>query len=133
MFVLERFAVSVLVRLSPIAEISGKMTQRELSPPKNLTVSLLDFTVTTEWLPGEGNPPGSRYSLEFSDLNQVSQGKWTKSPDYTDIDTLKCNWSFGQPDDHFRSYFVRVRSIYKEMKSNWTTLPKSFQPYEDSK
>lgn len=36
-----------------------------LSSPKNLTVRLLDFKATAEWLPGQGNPPDTRYTLEF--------------------------------------------------------------------
>jgi len=33
--------------------------------PENLTVGLLDFKATVEWLPGQGNPPGTKYTLEF--------------------------------------------------------------------
>lgn len=36
-----------------------------LSPPKNLTVGLLDFKATAEWLPGQGHPPDTRYTVEF--------------------------------------------------------------------
>lgn len=36
-----------------------------LFPPKNLTVGLLDFNATAEWLPGQGNPPGTKYTLEY--------------------------------------------------------------------
>ncbi len=33
--------------------------------PKNLTVGLLDFKATAEWLPGQEYPPDTRYTLEF--------------------------------------------------------------------
>ncbi len=36
-----------------------------ISPPKNLSVGLLDFKATAEWLPGQGYPPDTRYTLEF--------------------------------------------------------------------
>lgn len=42
-----------------------------LFPPKNLTVGLLDFNATAEWLPGQGNPPGTKYTLEYTTVQNM--------------------------------------------------------------
>uniref|UniRef100_A0A671SEE5 Fibronectin type-III domain-containing protein n=1 Tax=Sinocyclocheilus anshuiensis TaxID=1608454 RepID=A0A671SEE5_9TELE len=103
-----------------------------LSPPKNLTVGLLDFKATAEWLPGKGNPPDSRYTLEFITARKMSGGKWNCSPHCTNIAILKCELTFNlQPELHW-NYFVRVKTTLKRARSNWTTTLKSFQPYGDT-
>ncbi|XP_073696668.1 cytokine receptor family member B12 [Garra rufa] len=105
-----------------------------LSPPKNLTVGLLDFKATAEWLPGQGNPPGTRYTLEFITAQKMSGGKWNRSAYCTNIAVLKCELAFDwQPNELHWNYFVRVQATFKEMSSNWTTISKSFQPYGDTR
>uniref|UniRef100_A0A673L7F5 Cytokine receptor family member B12 n=1 Tax=Sinocyclocheilus rhinocerous TaxID=307959 RepID=A0A673L7F5_9TELE len=97
-----------------------------------LTVGLLDFKATAEWLPGKGNPPDSRYTLEFITARKMSGGKWNRSPHCTNIAILKCELTFNlQPELHW-NYFVRVKTTLKRASSNWTTTLKSFQPYGDT-
>ncbi|XP_056314552.1 cytokine receptor family member B12 [Danio aesculapii] len=105
-----------------------------LSPPKILNVGLLDFKATVEWLPGQGNPPGTRYTLEFIHAQNMSGGKWIGSPNCTDIDVLKCDLNFDKPpfDLHW-NYFLRVKATFKGTSSNWTTTTSSFQPYGDTR
>uniref|UniRef100_A0A8C1I1A7 Cytokine receptor family member B12 n=2 Tax=Cyprinus carpio TaxID=7962 RepID=A0A8C1I1A7_CYPCA len=96
-----------------------------LSSPKNLTVRLLDFKATAEWLPGQGNPPDTRYTLE-------SGGKWNHAQHCTNTEILKCQLTFDeQPNELHWNYFVRVKTTFKGTSSNWTTTSKSFQPYGD--
>lgn len=105
-----------------------------LFPPMNLTVNLLDFMATAEWLPGPENPPGTRYTLEFIPARSISGGKWNRSPNCSDIATLKCDLTFDQQSQElFWNYFVRVKTTFKGMSSNWTTTSKSFQPYGDTR
>lgn len=59
-----------------------------------------------------------------------SGGKWIPSPNCTNIAILKCELTFDELHWH---YFVRVKTTFKGMSSNWTTTSKSFQPYGDSK
>nr|WRW24786.1 cytokine receptor family member B12 [Megalobrama amblycephala] len=101
-----------------------------LFPPKNLTVGLLDFNATAEWLPGQGNPPGTKYTLEYTTVQNMSGGKWIPSPNCTNIAILKCELTFDELHWH---YFVRVKTTFKGMNSNWTTTSKSFQPYGDTR
>ncbi|NP_001035443.1 cytokine receptor family member B12 precursor [Danio rerio] len=105
-----------------------------LSPPEVLTVGLLDFKATAEWLPGQGNPPGTRYTLEFIHAQNMSGGKWIGSPKCTDIGLLKCELNFDKPpfDLHW-NYFLRVKATFKGTSSNWTTTTSSFQPYGDTR
>lgn len=42
-----------------------------LSPPLNLSIELLDFKALVRWLPGPGNPKGTRYSVEFIDIGHL--------------------------------------------------------------
>ncbi|XP_051529937.1 interferon lambda receptor 1-like isoform X2 [Myxocyprinus asiaticus] len=105
-----------------------------LSPPNNLSVGLLDFKATVEWLPGQGNPPGTRYTLEFILVQNMAGRKWNQSANCTNTAMLKCELTFDrQPDDLFGNYFVRVKTTFKGTSSNWTTISKSFQPYGDSR
>uniref|UniRef100_A0A8C2ASQ2 Cytokine receptor family member B12 n=1 Tax=Cyprinus carpio TaxID=7962 RepID=A0A8C2ASQ2_CYPCA len=103
-----------------------------LAPPKNLTVGLLDFKATVEWLPGKGNPPDSRYILEFITAQKISGGKWNRSPHCTNIKILKCELTFNMHPELHWNYFVRVKTTFKKMSSNWTTTSNSFQPYGDT-
>ncbi|KAI7812554.1 Crfb12 protein [Triplophysa rosa] len=99
----------------------------------NLTVNLLDFMVTAEWIPGPGNPPGTRYTVEFIPLQSISGGKWNLQT-CSDIATLKCDLTFDhQSEELFWNYFVRVKTTFKGTSSNWTTISKSFQPYGDTR
>ncbi|XP_052447780.1 interferon lambda receptor 1-like [Carassius gibelio] len=102
-------------------------------PPKNLTVGLLDFKATAEWLPGKGNPPDSRYTLEFITAQEMSGRKWNRSPNCTNIKILKCELTFNMQAELNWNYFVRVKTTFKNMSSNWTTTSKSFQPYGDTR
>ncbi|XP_051552099.1 cytokine receptor family member B12 isoform X2 [Myxocyprinus asiaticus] len=105
-----------------------------LSPPNNLSVVLLDFKATVEWLPGQGNPPGTRHTVELILLQNMSEGKWNHSANCTNIAKLKCELTFDRhPDDLFGNYFVRVKSTFKGTSSNWTTISKSFQPYGETR
>ncbi|KAK2911537.1 hypothetical protein QQF64_027320 [Cirrhinus molitorella] len=105
-----------------------------LSPPKNLTVGLLDFKATAEWLPGQGNPPGTRYTLEFITAQKMSGGKWNRSAHCTNIAVLKCELTFAwQPNELHWNYFVRVQATFNGTSSYWTTTSKSFQPYGDTR
>ncbi|KAF4113566.1 cytokine receptor family member B12 [Onychostoma macrolepis] len=105
-----------------------------LSPPKNLTVELLDFKATAEWLPGQGNPPDTRYSFEFISARNMSGGKWNRIPHCTNTTILKCELTFdGQVNELHWNYFVRVKTTFKGTSSNWTTTSKSFQPYGDTR
>uniref|UniRef100_A0A8C1IQB1 Cytokine receptor family member B12 n=1 Tax=Cyprinus carpio TaxID=7962 RepID=A0A8C1IQB1_CYPCA len=103
-----------------------------LAPPKNLTVGLLDFKATVEWLPGKGNPPDSRYILEFITAQKISGGKWNRSPHCTNIKILKCELTFNMHPELHWNYFVRVKTTFKKTSSNWTTTSNSFQPYGDT-
>uniref|UniRef100_A0A8C2H8X3 Cytokine receptor family member B12 n=1 Tax=Cyprinus carpio TaxID=7962 RepID=A0A8C2H8X3_CYPCA len=104
-----------------------------LSSPKNLTVRLLDFKATAEWLPGQGNPPDTRYTLEFITAQKMSGGKWNHAQHCTNTEILKCQLTFDeQPNELHWNYFVRVKTTFKGMSSNWTTTSKSFQPYGDT-
>ncbi|XP_050965166.1 cytokine receptor family member B12 [Labeo rohita] len=105
-----------------------------LSPPKNLTVEILDFKATVEWLPGQGNPPDTRYTLEFITAQKMAGGKWNRSANCTNIAVLKCELTFDwQPNELHWNYFVRVQATFKGTSSNWTTTTKSFQPYGDTR
>ncbi|XDV19937.1 hypothetical protein PO909_025332 [Leuciscus waleckii] len=105
-----------------------------LFPPENLTVGLLDFKATAEWLPGQGNPPGTKYTLEFITAQKMSTGKWIRSPHCTNITILKCELTFDpQPDELFWNYFVRVKTTFRGTSSKWSTTSKSFQPYGDTR
>uniref|UniRef100_A0A673M269 Interferon lambda receptor 1-like n=1 Tax=Sinocyclocheilus rhinocerous TaxID=307959 RepID=A0A673M269_9TELE len=104
-----------------------------LSPPKNLTVELMDFKATAEWLPGQGNPPDTRYTLEFINAQKMAGGKWNHTPHCTNTAIRKCELTFdGQPNELHWNYFVRVKTTFKGTSSNWTTTSKSFQPYGDT-
>ncbi|XP_018939179.1 cytokine receptor family member B12 isoform X1 [Cyprinus carpio] len=104
-----------------------------LSSPKNLTVRLLDFKATAEWLPGQGNPPDTRYTLEFITAQKMSGGKWNHAQHCTNTEILKCQLTFDeQPNELHWNYFVRVKTTFKGTSSNWTTTSKSFQPYGDT-
>ncbi|KAK7173837.1 hypothetical protein R3I93_003609 [Phoxinus phoxinus] len=105
-----------------------------LFPPENLTVGLLDFKATAEWLPGQGNPPGTKYTLEFITAKKMSTGNWIRSPHCTNITILKCELTFDpQPDELFRNYFVRVKTTFRGTSSQWRKTSKSFQPYGDTR
>ncbi|XP_043095317.1 cytokine receptor family member B12 isoform X2 [Puntigrus tetrazona] len=105
-----------------------------LSPPRNLTVGLLDFKATAEWLPPEGNPPETRYTLEFIAAQKMSGGKWNGAPQCSNTAVPKCELTFdGQPNELHWNYFVRVKATFKGMSSNWTTASKTFQPYGDTR
>ncbi|XP_056602719.1 cytokine receptor family member B12 [Triplophysa dalaica] len=104
-----------------------------LFPPMNLTVNLLDFIATAEWIPGPGNPPGTRYTMESIPLQNISGGKWNRSPTCSGIATLKCDRTFDQSEDLHWNYFLRVKTTFKGRSSNWTTISKSFQPYGETR
>ncbi|XP_026777648.3 cytokine receptor family member B12 isoform X2 [Pangasianodon hypophthalmus] len=99
-----------------------------LSPPLNLSVELLDFKALARWLPGRGNPKGTRYSLEFIDIGHFSVSPWYQARDCTNITSTKCYLFLNQRI--LTEHFVRVAAEWKEEQSEWTCLPRSFQPYE---
>ncbi|KAF4073257.1 hypothetical protein AMELA_G00256880 [Ameiurus melas] len=98
-----------------------------LSPPLNLSVELLDFKALARWLPGPGNPKGTRYSLEFTDISHFSKSAWNQTRDCTNVTLTQCYLILNQKIQ--TEYFVQVRAEWKEEQSNWTRLPRSFQPY----
>ncbi|XP_051950114.1 cytokine receptor family member B12 [Xyrauchen texanus] len=117
-----------------LLQISVIPSKAMLSPPNNLSVDLLDFKATIEWLPGQENPPGTRYTLEFILVKNMSGRKWNQSANCTDTAMLKCELTFDrQHDDLFENYFVRVKTTFEGTSSSWTTISKSFQPYGDSR
>ncbi|XP_017315325.1 cytokine receptor family member B12 isoform X2 [Ictalurus punctatus] len=99
-----------------------------LSPPLNLSVELLDFKALARWLPGPGNPKGTRYSLKFIDISHFSTSAWNQTRDCTNITLTQCYLILNQTIQ--TEYFVKVKAEWKEERSNWTFLPRSFQPYE---
>ncbi|XP_058238913.1 cytokine receptor family member B12 isoform X1 [Hemibagrus wyckioides] len=99
-----------------------------LSPPLNPSVELLDFRALARWLPGPGNPKGTRYSLEFIDIEHFSSSSWNQPEDCTNITLTQCYLIFNQRI--LTEYFVRVGAKWKEERSEWTCLPRSFQPYK---
>ncbi|KAK3508699.1 hypothetical protein QTP70_004214 [Hemibagrus guttatus] len=99
-----------------------------LSPPLNLSVELLDFKALAQWLPGPGNPKGTRYSLEFIDIEHFSLSPWIQTGDCTNITTTQCYLIFNQRI--LSEYFIRVVAKWKDERSEWTCLPRSFQPYK---
>ncbi|XP_065140224.1 uncharacterized protein [Paramisgurnus dabryanus] len=102
-----------------------------LLPPINLTVEVLDFMATVQWLPAPGNPSGTTYTLEFTPVENISVGKWNHSANCGNISTLKCDLTFDQqPNELFANYakyYVRVKTMLNGTSSNWTTTLKSFE------
>ncbi|XP_052413472.1 cytokine receptor family member B12 [Carassius gibelio] len=123
-----------LVCMFTLLQICLKPSKAILSPPKNLTVRILDFKAIAEWLPGQGNPPDTRYTLEFITAQKMSGGKWNHTQHCTNTAILNCQLTFdGQPNElYFWNYFVRVKTTFRGTSSHWTTTSKSFQPYGDT-
>ncbi|XP_027034418.1 cytokine receptor family member B12 isoform X2 [Tachysurus fulvidraco] len=103
-------------------------SEGSLSPPLNLSVELLDFKALARWLPGPGNPKGTRYSLEYIDIDNFLLPTWYKIGDCANITSTECYFIFNQ--SVLTDYFVRVGAGCKEERSEWTRLPRSFQPYQ---
>ncbi|XP_066518152.1 cytokine receptor family member B12 [Hoplias malabaricus] len=104
-------------------------TKGALFPPFNLSVDLLDFQTTVHWLPGPGNPSETRYSVEFKDIKHYLKPDWNCSADCINITSTQCSLNL---DELFTDYFVRVRAEWKEERSDWASLPRTFQLYKDS-
>ncbi|KAM9441497.1 cytokine receptor family member B12 isoform 1-T1 [Clarias gariepinus] len=119
-----RVAASLLaLLLNYLASSEG-----ELSPPLNLSVELLDFRALARWLPGPGNPKGTRYSLEFVEVAHYSRSPWNQTKDCTNITLKQCSLLLNQMI--LKNYYMRVRAEWRAEQSNWTSLQRSFQPYE---
>ncbi|XP_060719036.1 cytokine receptor family member B12 isoform X2 [Tachysurus vachellii] len=103
-------------------------SEGSLSPPLNLSVELLDFKALARWLPGPGNPKGTRYSLEFVDIDNFLLPTWHQIGDCTNITSTECYFIFNKRV--LTDYFVRVGAEWEEERSEWTLLPRSFQPYQ---
>uniref|UniRef100_W5KIY2 Uncharacterized LOC103029795 n=1 Tax=Astyanax mexicanus TaxID=7994 RepID=W5KIY2_ASTMX len=100
-----------------------------LNAPLNLSVVLLDFRASIYWLPGPWNPIGTRYSVEFIEVQNFSKTVWKKPAGCSNITERQCHLF---PDQFFENYFVRVMAEWKDERSNWTILEHTFQPYKDT-
>lgn len=59
-----------------------------------------------------------------------STSAWNQTRDCTNITLTQCYLILNQTIQ--TEYFVKVKAEWKEERSNWTFLPRSFQPYEYS-
>ncbi|KAL7838563.1 hypothetical protein AOLI_G00269670, partial [Acnodon oligacanthus] len=100
-----------------------------LFPPLNLSMVSLDFHPSIHWLPGLGNPIGTRYSVEFTEMKHFSKPDWNGPANCTNITSMQC---FLELDQLFTDYFVRVMAEWKEERSNWTLLKHTFQLYKNT-
>ncbi|XP_036435701.1 cytokine receptor family member B12 isoform X2 [Colossoma macropomum] len=100
-----------------------------LLPPLNLSVVLLDFHTSVHWLPGPGNPIGTRYSVEFTEIKHFSKPVWNGPANCTNITSTQC---YLELDQLFTDYIVRVMAEWKEERSNWTLLKHTFQLYKNT-
>ncbi|KAI4875726.1 hypothetical protein NFI96_024246, partial [Prochilodus magdalenae] len=100
-----------------------------LLPPRNLSVNLLDFQGSVHWLPGPGNPTGTRYFVEFTEIKNFLLPVWKRPADCTNVTSMQCYLVLEQL---FTDYIMRVMAEWKDEKSNWTYMPHTFQLYKDT-
>ncbi|KAL6463392.1 hypothetical protein MHYP_G00277830 [Metynnis hypsauchen] len=100
-----------------------------LFPPLNLSVVSIDFHTSIHWLPGPGNPIGTRYSVEFTEIKHFSKPLWNGAANCTNITSTQC---YLELDQLFTDYIVRVMAEWKEESSNWTLLKHTFQLYKNT-
>lgn len=72
-------------------------------------MGLLDFKATAEWLPGQGNPPDNRYTLEFITAQKMYIQTFAKNK----IKKIK------------KKYFATNRSIKIVVLMFWVGLEES--------
>ncbi|KAG7483545.1 hypothetical protein MATL_G00039560 [Megalops atlanticus] len=105
---------------------SALMSAGRLLPPQNLTVDMLDFKGKAKWDPDPGNPPHTTYTVELQPIGEA----WTES--CTGITATKCPLMFNLTlDDLLKSYYVRVKAMYRGESSTWTNHD-TIQPYGDT-
>ncbi|KAL4608665.1 interferon alpha/beta receptor 2-like [Arapaima gigas] len=103
----------------------------KLSPPQNLTVALLDFKMGVSWIPGQGNSPGTKYSVEIQDLDS-NESQWTVVSNCTKLTAYSCYFSFPlQFDELLKHYSVRVIALQGTENSSMC-YNRIIQPYGDS-
>ncbi|KAJ8267075.1 hypothetical protein GJAV_G00138050 [Gymnothorax javanicus] len=104
------------------------MSAGGISSPQNPVVTIVDFRGEVSWSSGEGNPPGTTYTVEMQLIGEA----WSRLENCTDIKFTSCPLIFNLTmKDLMEYYYIRVKASWGGKSSNWTTL-RTVQPYGDS-
>ncbi|KFV77909.1 Interferon lambda receptor 1, partial [Struthio camelus australis] len=87
-----------------------------LPPPQNVTLLSKDFDMILTWIPGEGSPPDTTYTVRYE--SQERMNKWIKVPHCKNIPSTSCNLTCVLPN-FFIKFRARVKAISGGLQSPW--------------
>ncbi|XP_043962281.1 interleukin-20 receptor subunit alpha [Gambusia affinis] len=109
------------------------------SPPKpiNVSFSSVNLRNVLHWLPGNGTPDGTHFTVQYAIYGnpwEVTKGKWKhwRAVDQcTNIVRTWCDLSAETWDEEER-YYARVRALGRKSSSKWTKTNKQFDPKSET-
>nr|XP_009666548.1 PREDICTED: interferon lambda receptor 1 [Struthio camelus australis] len=102
-----------LIALCFLRHIRGHI---HLPPPQNVTLLSKDFDMILTWIPGEGSPPDTTYTVRYE--SQERMNKWIKVPHCKNIPSTSCNLTCVLPN-FFIKFRARVKAISGGLQSPW--------------